>query len=329
MNLPNKRDLAIATLLAVVAATAFRYRREASLPAAFLSAARDRPETSIPIRQGPARAAKNRPDGRSRAANESLAVLREMFAQGASLAAISEMLDRMAETDPRSVAAAGEVAGEAGYGDMKGLLLAAAEALIKAGHNDVALQAVSSWAKGPLRGDLDNATFEVVSTQLAQASLPDAVDWLTALPPSEARNYALGTLATSWADADPRAAMDLATSLTPEDGRDDAMQRVFNRWSNQDVMAATQWLSANAADPAADRLIAELIGDSTLLQANPRLAATWAESISDSGLRQRYVATVIQSWGRRDPSAAAQYLAADSILPAAQKQQFLQALGSQ
>ncbi|HTQ29596.1 MAG TPA: hypothetical protein VMI53_00150 [Opitutaceae bacterium] len=88
-----------------------------------------------------------------------------------------------------------------------------------------------------------------IATPSAQDSPPNALSWLCALPASEGRNHALGSLAASWTAADPTAAMNWAMSLSPADGRADVMQRVFNRWPNQDAVAAAEWLSATARIP--------------------------------------------------------------------------------
>ncbi len=257
-----------------------------------------------------------------------LAALRRKFAAGASIDEIGALLDRLAEKDPLSVPIAIEEAAQAGCDNLPELLQAATEALLKAGHEDVAIQAVDTWAAGPLGGALNNAVFEDVSGRLAQASLPNALGWLRALPSSEGRNYALGSLAAGWAAADPGAAMNWAMTLSPADGRADVMQRVFNRWSNQDAVVAVQWLGAHGSDPASDQMITEFVGDSPLLQADPSLAATWAESISDPALRQSTFASVILPWGRADPDAAARYLAADPLLPGDQAKQLLPRVGA-
>lgn len=257
-----------------------------------------------------------------------LAELREKLATGASVDEVVPLLDRLAAEDPHVAVAAGEEAAHMGYSDVPGLLQAVTESLLKANQAEVASQAVNSWATGPLHGAMSNAIFEEVSAHLAQNSLPAGLQWLQTFPVSEERNYALGSLAASWAASDPQAAMAWAMGLSPADGRADAMQRVFNRWSGQDTATAAQWLGAHASDPAADQLIVEMVGDSPLLQSNPRLAATWVESISDAELRQRYFASVILPWGREDASAAIHYLTTDSLLPNDQKEQFLQALHS-
>lgn len=262
------------------------------------------------------------------AAETLLAAFRQKLAARASFDEIAALLDRLAVENPSAVVAAVDEAARSGCDALSDILQAATEALIKTGHVGVALQAADSWATGPWHGSVTNAVFEDISSRLAQDSLPNALGWLRTLPASEGRNYALGSLAATWTATDPAAAMNWAMALLPADGRAEVMQRVFNRWSNEDAVVAAQWLSSHGSDPAADRLITEFIGDSPLLQASPRLAATWAESISDPALRQSTLASVILPWGRQDIAAASNYLTTDSLLPDDQKKQYLEMLRS-
>lgn len=160
-----------------------------------------------------------------------------------------------------------------------------------------------------------NAPYEEFAEELAKDSLPDALAWLRAMPPSEGRNYALGTMAATWAKSDPKAAMEWAQGLETEDDRTGAMQRVFSRWCDSDASAATQWLGDHESDPSADRLIVDFIANSTLFESNPRLSAQWAAALSDPGLRARTLSTALAQWSRLDPDAAADFIRSTPGLP--------------
>jgi hypothetical protein len=143
------------------------------------------------------------------------------------------------------------------------------EALTKAGHTDMAQQAIENWARGPEAANLDGATFEVVGMALAQNSPGDAADWLQSLPVSPARSQALSTIETVWGQNDPGAAINWAQGLPPADGRDDAVVNIFGQWLNKDRPAAMQWLAANENTPDRNRLISATLADPNAATSQP------------------------------------------------------------
>jgi hypothetical protein len=135
------------------------------------------------------------------------------------------------------------------------------EALTKAGHTDLARQAIENWAHGPEATGLDGAVYEVVAMSVAQNSAGDAAGWLQSLPASSARNQALSTIETVWAQNAPAAAIDWAQGLSPADGRADTVTNIFSHWLNQDRTAAMQWLGDHESSPDYDRLVSAATAD--------------------------------------------------------------------
>jgi hypothetical protein len=135
------------------------------------------------------------------------------------------------------------------------------EALTKAGHTDLAQQAIENWAHGPEATSLDGSVYEVVAMSVAQNSAEDAAGWLQSLPASPARNQALSTIETVWAQNAPAAAIDWAQGLSQGDGRADTVTNIFSRWLNQDRTAAMQWLADHESSPDYDRLISAATAD--------------------------------------------------------------------
>ena len=169
---------------------------------------------------------------------------------GASIADICDLVKQLAVDDPEEIGNIVVSANWLGYSHFSELLEIATSSLVDANHEDIALRLVSSWANSEFQGKMTNAVFEVVSNRVALDSLPNALDWLKALPVSDGRNFAIATVVTSWAKTDPLGAMGWAMNLAASDGRTDAMQRVFNGWSTADTLSAVEWLSAHTTDPA-------------------------------------------------------------------------------
>ena len=143
------------------------------------------------------------------------------------------------------------------------------EALTKAGHTDLAKQAIEDWAHGPEAAGLDGAVYEVVAMSLAQNSAGDAAGWLQSLPLSPARNQALLTIETVWAQSAPAVAIDWAQGLSQADGRDDAVTNIFSHWLSQDRAGAMQWLARHENSPARDRLISATHDDPNAASSQP------------------------------------------------------------
>ena len=135
------------------------------------------------------------------------------------------------------------------------------EALTKAGHTDLAQQAIQNWANGPEATSLDGAVYEVVAMSVAQDSAENAAGWLQSLPASPARNQALSTIETVWAQNAPAAAIDWAEGQPDAGGRADTAANIFSHWLNQDHAAAMQWLADHQNSPDYDRLISAATAD--------------------------------------------------------------------
>ena len=176
------------------------------------------------------------------------------------------VLEQVTADDPQSALAAAEYALKQPPNELPGTSASevarlTVEALTKAGHTDLARQAVENWAHGPEAASLDGAVYEVVAMSVAQNSARDATGWLQSLPASPARNQALATIGTVWAQGAPVAAIDWAQGLSPADGRADAVTNIFTHWLNQDRAAAMQWLADHEYSPDHDRLSAAATAD--------------------------------------------------------------------
>ncbi len=177
------------------------------------------------------------------------------------------VLEQVTADDPQSALAAADYALKQPPNELPGTSASevarlTVEALAKAGHTDLAKQAIEDWAHGPESANLDGAVYEVVAMSVAQSSAGDAAGWLQSLPASPARNQALLTIGTVWAQSAPSAAIDWAQQLPEAAGRDDAVANIFGHWLNQDRAAAMQWLADHENSPDYARLVSAATADS-------------------------------------------------------------------
>jgi hypothetical protein len=234
----------------------------------------------------------------------------------------------IAETDPSKIVGLVEAARMNGHG-MAEFAAGTIDALLRTNNAAFARATVEKWAADErFRDGLDNAVFEKVAGDLAQRSPAEAANWLRSLPPLEGRNLAFATLAAEWSASAPSTAMQWAAGLDEGEGRGDAMQRVFNRWAGADMVAAAQWLAENESHPTTDKLIQNLVADTTLPETNPPLALRWAELIADPDLRARQIETLFLGWSDRDRAGAAKYLAESTGLTPEQKARLQQTLAT-
>jgi hypothetical protein len=166
----------------------------------------------------------------------------------------------------------------------------------------------------------DPVPLESTTHRLAGDSPAGAWAWWRAQPVSPARATALATVAAAWARADPAAAMRAADSLPSVEGGADARLRVFNRWCDQDPAALARWAATRPASPELDNLLWYFATDTTLRYTRRELALAGAALMSDPAWRARAIEHVVLIWARREPDAAARYVAQCSALDDAQKQ---------
>jgi hypothetical protein len=202
------------------------------------------------------------------------------------------------------------------------------QALVKSGNADLAQAAVESWSNDPRHPPIGAAAYELVALGMDKSAPDKTVAWLQSLPVSDDRNAALGTLAVAWGQTDPAGAIRWAETIAPEEGRSDVVSRIFSEWSKIDSTAALSWMddymSRNPAFAGDDTMIGSLVLFSSTTKNDPARALKLAALISDPKTQGIYVSQVFQSWGRRDPAAAMNYLQQSTSIDPAQKQQLRQ-----
>jgi hypothetical protein len=129
----------------------------------------------------------------------------------------------------------------------------------------------------------DKAGFAQAITRNLDYEPAKAAEWVEANlnEPWVQDSEIVGTTARAFAQRDPRGAVEWASKT----GLDYATNVAVLTWCEQDVSAAGQWVKENANLPGSFQSASLVMN--YLKRSDPAAARTWAESISDKGLRER------------------------------------------
>lgn len=170
---------------------------------------------------------------------------------------------------------------------------------------------VVRWAEQLPAGRLRDDAFERIIDHWARYDPAGAQQWMDSRIAPEFRTRANIELAESWARLDPRAAEQWYETL-PDPQRDPEIRnRIFRRWMEFESPTAIQWLDGQP--PSRDK---DPLYEMAVERANhqePKVAAAWAERITDDKHRNRALEGVAWHWGRHDPAAMRDYVAASGM----------------
>jgi hypothetical protein len=169
---------------------------------------------------------------------------------------------------------------------------------------------------------------EKTARTLARGSSVRALAWLGAQPASPTRTETIAAIATEWATREPAAAMAWVEELAPTDCRADAMLRVFNRWTDRDFDAVLRWASARAPSDEIDPMLWYFATDTTIRYVAREKALAGAALIAGEELRAQAIGHIVLIWARREPDAAARYVADCTALSDPQKSALAQKISA-
>ncbi|HTL67089.1 MAG TPA: hypothetical protein VL200_05460 [Lacunisphaera sp.] len=161
-----------------------------------------------------------------------------------------------------------------------------------------------------------------------EVSPADTLAWLQAQPASPTRTLAVATVATDWAVRDPVAAMAAVERLPAGEDRAEAQLHVFNRWTDLDPAAVLRWATGRAPAAELDPLLWYFATDTTLRYVARDESLAGATLIADPAERARAISHIVLIWARREPAAAARYVAACRALSRAQQAELTQAIAA-
>jgi hypothetical protein len=140
------------------------------------------------------------------------------------------------------------------------------------------------------------------SVAAAEAILPSVFRWdhesaftaIENMPPSTGREELLVTAIRSLAEVAPSEAAQrlLVNPIGNDESRGDAIKDVMEKWMRRDSVAASQWVGSIANGRDQDLAIGVLVGEVLEKDHDFSMAETWAERISDDGVREKVLKQV-------------------------------------
>ena len=229
---------------------------------------------------------------------------------------MSLVFEGLGRSDPAKALAFMEANGKAleKYGDRAALVF---DDLYEHGHHD----ALVGWAEKMPAGKLRDMATNRIIDRWARYDPAAAKEWMDKnVTTKDNLVPARVELAESWARVDPSAALQWANSLPAGQRDSEYYSRIYGRWIQYDRNAAAKNLAEQPPSAQLDRPIERYTYE--VMRQNPAETMPWAESISDSKRRWEAVSRVAEYWGRRDPGAMQNYVAASNLTDE-QKRQLL------
>jgi len=110
-----------------------------------------------------------------------------------------------------------------------------------------------------------------------------------------------------FAKAFPTEAMARAMSLPGGNIRSEATMGVVRAWTAKDPEGARKWVEEGITDPALAAMAVPACAD-VMAQKNPKEAAEWVSSLSDSLRNQEALQSVLNKWAQNDPQEALEWV---------------------
>jgi len=252
--------------------------------------------------------------------------------------AVSNLMGRWAQTNPREAAAAtlqlppGEALNSAASrlaqewalsSTDKSEVLAWVSQLPEGRARSEALESVfESWstrdaagAQKALAGLSDNNKDEALTSLAAgwsRAKPADAARWAASVVDQPGGRNALSRALTTWADASPVEAAAFLQSL-PDNTRSGLTSQLIERWYDADPFAAAEWLKRQPPGPSRDEgvfaMAMEISGE------NPEAALAWTKTASGAEGRESTERNILRRWMRNDAAGATAWIRASQLPP--------------
>jgi len=156
----------------------------------------------------------------------------------------------------------------------------------------------------------ENIRSEMLGTAFqywAEAQPERALDAALKLPDGDTRTTAIDAAVSGWSQGDPASLAEFAVNLSSSVDRAEALQTALREWVQINPKAASEWMNRFDPKPELDAGAAAVALQPGLLERQPDIAASWAESITDPKLRSGTLANVLREWAARDGAAALNY----------------------
>jgi len=183
-------------------------------------------------------------------------------------------------------------------------------------------EAVVAWADAipvDAGGGFKRVAFNRGAGVVAHANARLAAEWYEKHRGQEYTQRALPVIARRWIDHhEPTELFDWLVGLPPLPGQNSdpeqihALAQGMKWWLRRDPSAAGEWLNSMEVIPGIyDPALASMA--QYQLKQSPEIAVYWADRIQDGTLRAETLLKSVGRWRRRDPQAAAKWLAEAEI----------------
>jgi hypothetical protein len=259
--------------------------------------------------------------------------------------AVSNLMGRWAQTNPREAAAAtlqlpaGEALNSAASrlaqewalsATDKSEVLAWASQLPEGRARSEAIESVfESWSSRDAEGAqkawtaLAEGNKDEALTSLAagwsRTKPADAARWAASMVDQPGGRNALDRAVTSWAEASPTEAAAFLESL-PQNTRIGLASRLVERWYDADPFAAAEWLKRQPPGPTRDEGVLAMAME--ISRENPEAALGWTKTASSAESRASTEKNILRNWMRNDAVSATAWIRT-AQLPPETKAEFL------
>ena len=158
---------------------------------------------------------------------------------------------------------------------------------------------VSNLKDDEIRVQARRATVE----QWAARDAPAAAAYVEKAEPAWERTRLMDSLGLAWLQSDPGAA---ATWWVAQAPGPDTLVKIINVWAQQAPNDAGRWLAQQPPGPASDT--ARMTFARQVEDLDPESALRWAETVSDTTMREGTIDHVYKNWSLRDATAAGAFL---------------------
>ena len=139
--------------------------------------------------------------------------------------------------------------------------------------------------------------------QWAARDAPAAAAYVEKAEPAWERTRLMDSLGLAWLQSDPTSAAAWWVAQAPGP---DTLVKIINVWAQQAPNDAGRWLAQQPAGPASDT--ARMTFARQVEDLDPESALRWAETVSDTTMREGTIDHVYKNWRLRDATAAGAFL---------------------
>lgn len=163
------------------------------------------------------------------------------------------------------------------------------------------------WVSSLPDGNFKNHFIADMADAAADLDSPTNIaNLVSKMPPGDDQNAAAMRVAAAWATTDPHAASEWAMQFPDARHRSLACRYIAQNWSRNDPAAARAWSMSLPAGEEQQEAFSGMT--EALINDHPEKASEFAPLLTHPEYRYRRIKQVAESWSKRDPAAASQWL---------------------